>query len=105
MKSCKLSTLFMNFHFCAFKFIQFFPYCCLVCRCEPGPGLVCSAIIVRRIGHFNILVKPQDPSGLEFCHCGPEAQLQEDMGEMSSVNHIEPHSYKFSIENFQVLVK
>lgn len=26
---CKLSTLFMNFHFCAFEFIEFFPYCCL----------------------------------------------------------------------------
>lgn len=26
----KLPTFLMYFHFCAFKFIQFFPYCCLI---------------------------------------------------------------------------
>lgn len=51
----------------------------LVSRSQLGPGLVSSPIVILGVGHFHVLVEPQDFSGLQLCDRRPLTQLQETL--------------------------
>jgi len=60
MKSNEVTTLWMHIHLRTFKFIQFFPDCCLVFGCKSGPWFISSTVVLLRLRHFHIVTEAND---------------------------------------------
>lgn len=71
-------AFFVDLHLRALEFIELLADCSLVSRSELGPRLICSPVVVVRVGALDILMEAQDLPGLELSHCGSLGQLSRE---------------------------
>ena len=55
-----IKTIYMNHHFCALEFVEFFTNGGLFLRSQPRPRPVGSPVVVLSVCHFDIVVEAYD---------------------------------------------